>query len=55
MFSLNQYLMSLEDTLGLTRTSGEWTLCRRPDGKPWYALGNTAIVFRIRHNEHIRA
>lgn len=55
MYSLNQYLMSLEDTFGLTRTSGEWTLCRRADGEPWYALGNTAIVFRIRHNGRIRA
>ncbi len=55
MYSLSQYLMSLEDTLGLTRTSGEWTLCRRPDGQPWYALGNTAIVFRIRIDGRIRA
>lgn len=55
MYSLNQYLMSLEDTFGLTRTSGEWTLCQRADGEPWYALGNTAIVFRIRHNGRIRA
>ncbi len=55
MYSLSQYLMSLEDTLGLTRTSGEWTLCRRHDGRPWYALGNTAIVFRIRIDGRIRA
>lgn len=55
MFSLSQYRMSLEDTLGLTRTSGEWELCRRADGEPWYALGNTAIVFRIRHDGRIRA
>ena len=55
MFSLSQYRMSLEDTLGLTRTSGEWELCRRADGEPWYAMGNTAIVFRIRHNGRIRA
>jgi len=55
MYSLSQYLMSLEDTLGLTRTSGEWTLCRRADGQPWYALGNTAIVFRIRIDGCIRA
>ena len=47
MYALSQYLLSLEDTLGLTRTSGEWSLCRRPDGRPWYAAGNTAIVFRV--------
>ena len=55
MYSLSQYLMSLEDTLGLTRTSGKWTLCCRTDGRPWYALGNTAIVFRIRIDGRIRA
>ncbi len=55
MYSLSQYLMSLEDPLGLTRTSGEWVLCRRSDGQPWYALGNTAIVFRIRIDGRIRA
>lgn len=55
MFSLNQYLTSLEDTLGLTRTSGEWSLCRRADGQPWYAAGNTAIVFRIRIDGETRA
>ena len=47
MYALSQYLLSLEDTLGLTRTSGEWSLCRRPDGRAWYAAGNTAIVFRV--------
>lgn len=55
MYALSQYLISLEDTLGLTRSSGEWTLCRRPDGRPWYALGNTAIVFRVRIDGRIRA
>ena len=48
MYSLSQYLMSLEDPFGLTRTSGEWSLHRRDDGRPWYAAGNTAIVFRVR-------
>lgn len=55
MFSLNQYRMSLENTSGLTRTSGEWSLCRRDDGRPWYAAGNTAIVFRVRIDGEIRA
>ncbi len=49
MYALSQYLLSLEDPLGLTRTLGELSLDRRPDGQLWYALGNTAIVFRVLH------
>lgn len=55
MFSLSQYLLSLEDPFGLTRTSGEWELCRKEDGRPWFAAGNTAIVFRIRQQGRERA
>lgn len=47
MFSLTQYLLALEDLQASSRTLGDWTLCRRDDGRPWFAAGNTAIVFRI--------
>lgn len=46
---MSQYLLSLEDPLGLTRTLGELSLERRPDGRLRYMLGNTAIVFRAVH------
>jgi len=49
MYALSQYLLSLEDPLGLTRTLGELSPDRRPDGRLRYALGNTAIVFRVMH------
>lgn len=49
MYALSQYLLSLEDPFGLTRTLGELSLERRPDGRPHYVLGNTAIVFRVVH------
>ncbi len=49
MFSLRQYLFSLADTRGLTRTLGEVELCREADGRYSYTMGNTAILFRIRH------
>ena len=48
MFSLRQYLLALEDLASLSRTLGEWQVCRREDGRVWFAAGNTAIVFRIR-------
>ena len=49
MYALSQYLLSLEDSLGVTRTLGELSLERRPDGQLHYVLGNTAIVFRAVH------
>ena len=55
MYALTQYLYALEDPFGVTRTLGEWELCRRSDGRPWFAAGNTAIVFRIRRGGEVRA
>lgn len=49
MYTLQQYLFTLDDSLGLTRTLGEVELCRRADGSPEFFSGNRAIVFRIRH------
>ncbi len=49
MYTLQQYLFSLNDSLGLTRTLGEVELCRRADGSPEFFSGNRAIVFPIRH------
>lgn len=49
MYALSQYLLSLEDSRGLTRTLGELSPERRSDGRLRYALGNTAIVFRVVH------
>lgn len=48
MYTLRQYLTTLSDTRGLTRTLGEVELCRDADGRPLYSAGNSAIVFRIR-------
>lgn len=47
MYSLAQYLVALEELPALSRTLGAWSLCRRDDGRPWFAAGNTAIVFCI--------
>ena len=51
MYTLRQYLFTLEDSLGLTRTLGEIELCRHADGCPIYVSGNRAIVFCIKHKE----
>lgn len=55
MYSLLQYLRTLESPFGLTRTLEGWQLCRRADGRPWFAAGNTALVFRIRRGSEVRA
>lgn len=55
MYALTQYLLSLEDLFGVTRTLEGWELCRRTNGRPWFAAGNTAIVFRIRRGDEVRA
>ncbi|MDE7305456.1 MAG: protein kinase [Alistipes sp.] len=48
MFSLRQYLLTLEEPHGLTRTLGDAVLCRDRQGRPLYTAGNSAAVFRIR-------
>ncbi len=54
-FTLGQYLSTLADPHGLTRTLGEIALCRDDRGRPLYSVGNSAAVFRIRHEGRIRA
>lgn len=55
MFTLRQYLSTLSDSRGLTRTLGEVELCRDAQGRPRYTAGNSAAVFRIRHEGRIRS
>lgn len=50
MRTLRQYLFTLTDPEGLTRRLGEIALCRNASGAPEYAVGNSAIVFRVRHD-----
>lgn len=55
MISVHQYLFSVTNSHGLTRTLGELELCRDAAGRPLYSVGNSAVVFRIRHQGHICA
>lgn len=55
MYSLRQYLSALDDPHGLTRTLGEVTLCRDEQGRALCTAGNSAAVFRIRHEGRVRA
>ena len=48
MHTLRQYLFTLSDLRGLARTLGEAEVCRDAAGRPEYAVGNSAAVFRIR-------
>ena len=47
MYSLRQYLLTLEDPHGLTRRLGEVELSRDAQGRALYSAGNSAAVFRI--------
>lgn len=55
MHTLRQYLSALADPHGLTRTLREVEVCRDETGRPQFSVGNTAAVFRIRHEGRIRA
>ena len=55
MFTLRQYLTTLADTHGLTKTLGGMEVCRDSRGRMCYTVGNSAIVFRVRHEGHIRS
>lgn len=46
---LRQYLATLADPHGLTRTLDGIELCRDAQGRPLVSAGNSAAVFRIRH------
>lgn len=48
MYTLRQYLFTLEDPRGLCRTLGPFELCRDASGRPCCSTGNSAYVFRIR-------
>lgn len=53
MYTLRQYLLTLSDSCGLTRTLGEIDVCRDEFGNPCFSAGNSAVVFRIRHQGRI--
>lgn len=55
MHTLRQYLTTLEDPRKLTRTLGDIDVCRDDQGKPLFTSGNSAVVFRIRHEGHLRS
>lgn len=55
MFTLRQYLTTLADTHGLTRTLGEIEVCRDGKGRICYSAGNSAVVFRIRYEGRVRS
>lgn len=52
--SAYRYLSSLAEPYGLTRTLGELELCRDEGGNPIFSVGNSAVVFKIRHEGKIR-
>lgn len=47
MISVLQYLNSIEDSYGLTRSIGEISPCRDDDGRIIFSTGNSAVVFKI--------
>ncbi len=55
MYTLRQYLITLSDPCGLTRTLGEVEACRDASGRMCFSRGNSAVVFRIRHAGRIRS
>lgn len=55
MISVRQYLFSIRNSAGLTRTLGPIDICRDTCGRPCYSAGNTAVVFKIRHAGRICA
>lgn len=55
MHTLRQYLLTLSDPQGLLRTLDGAEACRDEAGRICYAVGNSAAVFRIRHEGRIRS
>ena len=47
LFTVTQYLESVLNSRGLTRTLGEIDVCRTADGCPVFHTGNSAVIFRI--------
>lgn len=48
LFTVAQYLESVLNSHGLTRTLGEIEVCRDAAGAPLFHTGNSSVVFRIR-------
>ncbi len=40
----------MSDTYGLTKTLGVIDVYTKPNGEPWFMVGNNSVLFRIRHN-----
>lgn len=55
VYTLRQYLLTLFDSRGLTRTLGEVDVCHDERGHPNFSAGNSAAVFRIRLGGRIRS
>lgn len=55
MHTLRQYLLTLSDPEGLLRTLRGVEMCRDARGRLQYSAGNSAAVFRIRHEGRIRS
>lgn len=55
MFTLRQYLDTLSEPEGLTRTLGAFEVCRDAQGRMRYSAGNSAVVFRIRLAGRLRS
>lgn len=55
MYTLRQYLLTLLDPRGLTRTLGDVDVCRDELGRPYFSAGNSAAVFRIRLDGRTRS
>lgn len=51
--SAYHYLSSLAEPYGLTRTLDRLELCRDDCGNPIFSVGNSAVVFKIRHGGRI--
>lgn len=50
MKSVRQYLFSIYNSRGLTRTLGQIHVCRDAQGRICYTAGNSAVVFKILRN-----
>ena len=55
MFTLLQYLNSLHDPAGLLHTLGQIEVCRDPNGRLCCTAGNSAVVFKIRHEGRLKS
>lgn len=55
VYTLRQYLLTLFDSRGLTRTLEEVDVCHDERGHPNFSAGNSAAVFRIRLGGRIRS